>query len=65
PERVTALRGIIGPDMLILSPGVGTQGGSAGETIRAGASAVIVGRSLYRADDPHSVLEALRRDMGL
>ncbi len=65
PERVMALRGIIGPDMLILSPGVGTQGGSAGETIRAGASAVIVGRSLYRADDPNSVLDSLRMDMGL
>lgn len=63
PERVTALRDIIGPDMLILSPGVGTQGGSAGETIRAGASAVIVGRSLYRAEDPQAALAALQQDL--
>ena len=64
PDRVTALREIIGPDMLILSPGVGTQGGSAGATVRAGASAVIVGRSLYRAEDPLVALAALKRDLG-
>jgi orotidine-5'-phosphate decarboxylase len=64
PERVSALRGIIGDDMLILSPGVGTQGGSAGDTIRAGASAVIVGRSLYRSEDPASGLQALLRELG-
>lgn len=63
PERVTALRGIVGPDMLILSPGVGTQGGSAGATVRAGADAVIVGRSLYRAEDPQSALGALLEDL--
>ncbi len=63
PERVRALRAIIGPEMLILSPGVGTQGGSAGETIRAGASAVIVGRSLYRAEDPKAALEGLRSEL--
>jgi len=65
PQRVATLRSIIGPDMLILSPGVGTQGGSAGETIRAGASAVIVGRSLYRADDPVAALTALREDLDI
>jgi orotidine-5'-phosphate decarboxylase len=63
PARVTALRNIIGPDMLILSPGVGTQGGSAGETIRAGASAVIVGRSLYQAEDPLAAMAALIEDL--
>jgi orotidine-5'-phosphate decarboxylase len=63
PERVTALRGIVGPELLILSPGVGTQGGSAGETIRAGADAVIVGRSLYRSDDPQAALDLLREDL--
>jgi orotidine-5'-phosphate decarboxylase len=63
PERVATLRGIIGEDMLILSPGVGTQGGSAGDTIRAGASAVIVGRSLYRAEEPLAVLDGLLREL--
>lgn len=63
PDRVTALRQVIGPKLQILSPGVGTQGGSAGATVRAGADAVIVGRSLYRADDPEGVMEALQADL--
>lgn len=63
PERVERLRGIVGPDMLILSPGVGTQGGSAGATIRAGADAVIVGRSLYRAQEPQRALDALLEEL--
>lgn len=63
PERVTMLRGIVGPELLILSPGVGTQGGSAGATVRAGADAVIVGRSLYRAQDPLMALDALVDDL--
>ena len=63
PERVSALRGIVGPDMVILSPGVGTQGGSAGTTIRAGADAVIVGRSLYLSEDPSAALQALLDDV--
>ena len=32
--------------------GVGTQGGSAGDTIRAGTDYVIVGRSIYQYTDP-------------
>jgi orotidine-5'-phosphate decarboxylase len=63
PERVTALREVVGPDMLILSPGVGTQGGSAGDTIAAGADAVIVGRSLYRSPDPEASLEGLLSEL--
>ncbi len=51
PERVRDLRKIVGP-LLILCPGVGTQGGSASDTIAAGADYVIVGRSIYQADDP-------------
>lgn len=51
PERVTAIRKIIG-DKLILSPGVGAQGGSASAAIAAGADYVIVGRSIYNSEDP-------------
>ena len=65
PQRVTALRNVVGPDLLILSPGVGTQGGSAGDTVRAGADAVIVGRSLYRAEDPEAVLDELLADLAI
>ena len=51
PDRVKALRAIVG-SKLILSPGVGAQGGKASDAIRAGADAVIVGRSIYEAPDP-------------
>ncbi|MCX6650094.1 MAG: orotidine-5'-phosphate decarboxylase [Methanomassiliicoccales archaeon] len=51
PERVAALRKIVG-DLLILSPGVGAQGGSASATISKGADYVIVGRSIYGAENP-------------
>lgn len=52
PERVRELRAVIGEDMKIISPGVGAQGGSAADTIRAGADWVIVGRSIYNAENP-------------
>jgi orotidine-5'-phosphate decarboxylase len=63
PERVAHLRGIVGPDLRILCPGVGTQGGSAGDTVRAGADAVIVGRSLYRSADPQEALGSLLEEL--
>ncbi len=51
PERVAALRKIVG-DLLILSPGVGAQGGSASTALNKGADYVIIGRSIYGAEDP-------------
>jgi len=64
PARVTALREAIGPGMRILSPGVGAQGGDATAAIRAGADAIIVGRSLYRAPNPQRALDGLLAAMG-
>jgi orotidine-5'-phosphate decarboxylase len=51
PERVSELRRIIG-DLEIISPGVGAQGGKASDALRAGATYVIVGRAIYKAEDP-------------
>ncbi len=51
PEKIRLLRGIVG-DLKILSPGVGAQGGSAADTIRAGADYAIIGRAIYEAKDP-------------
>lgn len=58
PERIAAIRKIIG-DREILSPGVGAQGGSAGDAIKAGADYVIVGRAIYKAEDPRAVAQAI------
>jgi len=49
PGRVKVIRDIVG-ELTIISPGVGTQGGSAGDTIQTGADYVIVGRSIYHSE---------------
>jgi orotidine-5'-phosphate decarboxylase len=51
PERVKKIRDIVG-ELTIISPGVGAQGGSAADAIRAGADHVIVGRSIYLSRTP-------------
>src|SRR5256712_9448809 len=62
PERVKALRAIIG-SRLILSPGVGAQGGNAREAIAAGADAVIVGRAIYEAADPTAAAKGVANEV--
>jgi orotidine-5'-phosphate decarboxylase len=57
PERIALIRSIIG-NKVIISPGVGAQGGSALQAIQAGADYLIVGRSVFEADNP---LESARK----
>ncbi|MDD1762337.1 MAG: orotidine-5'-phosphate decarboxylase [Methanothrix sp.] len=51
PNRIRLIRSIIG-DRIIISPGVGAQGGSAIAALEAGADYLIVGRSIYGAKRP-------------
>ena len=62
PERVSHIRSIIG-DLKILSPGVGAQGGSAADTIKAGADYIIVGRAIYQAEDPKEAASGLASEI--
>lgn len=62
PDRVKALRSIVGRG-LILAPGVGAQGGSAADAIRAGADAVIVGRAIYDAKEPARAAEEIAAEI--
>lgn len=61
PERIAALRGIIG-GLEIISPGVGAQGGKASDALRAGADYIIVGRAIYEAADPKAAAMAIAED---
>ena len=58
PERIRLIRSIIG-ERIIISPGVGAQGGSAGAALQAGADYIILGRSIYEAEDPEGAAERL------
>ena len=58
PERIRRIKSIIG-EKIIISPGVGAQGGSAGAALEAGADYIIVGRSIYEAEDPEDEAKRL------
>ncbi len=62
PERVRKIRTIVG-NMTIISPGVGAQGGSASDAIRAEADYVIVGRSIYESKTPGAVAEGIVKEI--
>lgn len=50
PERIKVIKNIA--NLPILSPGVGTQGGSYSEAMKNGADYVIIGRSIILSQDP-------------
>ncbi len=52
PDEVRQARSWVGPDLLLLTPGIGAQGGKPGDAIRAGADFEIVGRAIYQAEHP-------------
>ncbi|WP_297486868.1 orotidine-5'-phosphate decarboxylase [Thermococcus sp.] len=58
PERVSYISSKLKPGIKVITPGVGAQGGKAGEAIKAGADYIIVGRSIYESENPR---EAARR----
>jgi orotidine-5'-phosphate decarboxylase len=69
PQDVAALRGVLGPEPLVVTPGVTLPGESPAEharpgtpraAITAGASHVVVGRSVTRAADPAAAFRAVR-----
>ena len=62
-QAITQVRKILGRDRLILSPGVGTQGGDAGSAVKAGTDFAIVGRSIIEASDPLHALQNFNRSM--
>lgn len=52
PERIRQLRKIVGEGVIIISPGIKTQGAKAGDAIKAGADFEIIGRGICAAQNP-------------
>ena len=57
-DRLSKIREVVGEDSFIISPGVGFQGGNPARTLEF-ADALIVGRSIYAADDPQKALHSI------
>jgi len=57
-DRLEKIRGIIGPESFLISPGVGTQGGNPRETLKF-ADALIIGRSIYLSKAPNVAVNSI------
>lgn len=72
PQEAAMLRELLGPDALIVTPGVRPVGAALGDQSRvatpkaafdAGASHIVVGRPITQADDPAAALDAIAADL--
>jgi len=72
PQEVPLLRSALGPDFLLVTPGVRPAGAGAddqrraatpGQAVADGADYLVVGRPLTRADDPDAVWTTILDDM--
>ena len=72
PLEAASLRKAAGPDFLIVTPGVRSEGASRGdqkrvatpaEAIRDGASYLVIGRQVTRAQDPVAAIRQIRAEI--
>lgn len=68
PQEAAQMRALLGPEALIVTPGVRPAGAAVGDqkrvatpaaAIAAGASKIVVGRPITQADDPAAALEGI------
>ena len=72
PEELTAIRGLVGPDMLLVTPGIRPAGAALGDQKRVatpaqafarGADHIVVGRPILAALDPRAAAEAIQSEI--
>lgn len=72
PQEAAMLRELLGPDALIVTPGVRPAGADLGDQSRvatpkaafdAGASHIVVGRPITQADDPVAAFERIAAEL--
>lgn len=59
-DKIAEVRGIVGRNLLIFTPGIGAQGGDAKRSALSGADFLIVGRSIVESADPSEALDRLQ-----
>jgi len=60
PEKIREIRQILREEVPIYSPGIGAQGGKIRQAIKAGASFLIVGRTIIFSENPAETTKKLR-----
>ena len=65
PSIIRKVRSVLRKEQVILSPGVGFQGGDAGRAVKAGSDYVIVGRSIIEAKDPSKSADELNQELAV
>lgn len=72
PQEASAMRALLGPDMLLVTPGVRPAGSAPGDqkrvmtpgqAIAAGADYLVVGRPVVQAGDPVGAAEAMVKEI--
>ncbi|WP_417667873.1 orotidine-5'-phosphate decarboxylase [Roseibium sp.] len=68
PQEATAMRSVLGDDLVMVTPGIRPAGSKAddqkrimtpGDAIRAGSDYLVIGRPISKATDPHAAAEAI------
>lgn len=60
PDRIREVHALLREKVPIYSPGVGAQGGDVEAAVKAGASYLIVGRTIVESKDPSKIAEQVR-----
>ena len=72
PQEAASMRALLGPDALIVTPGIRPAGSAVGDQVRiatprasieAGASKLVIGRPIAQADGPVAAFEGILAEL--